>query len=374
MLRRLLPFLLLCVLAAAGFQWRIRHEMVDFGVYHQAAIRVTHAEPLYQAGDGHYQFKYLPVFALLTTPLALVDAEGARMIWFALIYGALIVFVRWSVTFLPARRRAKPVLIGLTVLVMVKFYAHELTLGQANLLFGVLALGGIAAIQMEGPASAGVLFGLAVCVKPYAALFGPWLLVTEGRRATLAFAATGVLALAAPVVIYGWGGNLHLLLDWWRTVTASTAPNLTGADNISFAALGAKWLGGGLSARLLAGVLSAAGLGVIIDAWSRRTAVDEPAYLEAASLLVLVPLLSPQGWDYVLLLATPAAALILDRLPELSTRWRLATWTILLVQGAVIFDLVGREAYAVYMRSSVVTITGLMMIVVLNKLRRNGAA
>lgn len=365
---------MLGVIAVAGFQWRVRHEMVDFGVYHQAAVRVTHAEPLYQAADGHYQFKYLPVFALLTSPLALVDAEGAKMIWFALIYGALVVFVRWSVTFLPARRRAPAALMGLTVLVMAKFYAHELTLGQANLLFGVLALGGIAAIQMEAPAAAGVLFGLAVCIKPYAALFGPWLLITEGRRATIAFASTCAAALAAPLAVYGWSGNLHLLVDWWRTVTASTAPNLTGADNISFSALGAKWLGAGLPARLLAGVLSAVGLGLVIDAWSRRKDVDEPAYLEAAGLLVLVPLLSPQGWDYVLLLATPAAALILDRLPELPRPWRVASWTALLVQGLVIFDLVGRQAYGLYMQSSVVTITGLAMIVVLGKIRRAGGA
>ena len=374
MVKRVLPFVVLGLIAIAGFQWRIRHEMVDFGVYHQAAVRVTHAEPLYQAADGHYQFKYLPVFALLTSPLALVDADGAKMIWFALIYGALVVFVRWSVTFLPARQRASAALMGLTVLLMAKFYAHELTLGQANLLFGVLALGGIAAIQMEAPAVSGVLFGLAVCIKPYAALFGPWLLVTEGRRATVAFASTCALALVAPVVVYGPGGNVQLLLDWWHTVTASTAPNLTGADNISFAALGAKWLGPGLPARLVAGVMSAVGLGLIIDAWSRRKDVVEPAYLEAAGLLVLVPLLSPQGWDYVLLLATPAVALIIDRLPELSRPWRIAAWTALAVQGLVIFDLVGRQAYGLYMRSSIVTLTALTMIVVLNKIRRAKSA
>ena len=71
----------------------------------------------------------------------------------------------------------------------------------------------------------------------------------------------------------------------------------------------------------------------------------------------MVPLLSPQGWDYVLLLATPAVALIIDRLPELSRPWRIAAWTALAVQGLVIFDLVGRQAYGLYMRSSIVTLT-----------------
>jgi len=39
-------------------------------------------------------------------------------------------------------------------------------------------------------------------------------------------------------------------------------------------------------------------------------------YLDAALLLFVIPLLSPQGWDYVLLVATPAVMLLLDRLEE----------------------------------------------------------
>ena len=38
----------------------------------------------------------------------------------------------------------------------------------------------------------------------------------------------------------------------------------------------------------------------------RRRRVSEPNYLEFGLLMILVPLLSPQGWDYVLLIAAPA--------------------------------------------------------------------
>ncbi len=61
--------------------------MVDFGVYRTAAVRALSGEPLYQAGDGHYQFKYLPAFALAMAPFALVDPEAAKAIWFALSAG-----------------------------------------------------------------------------------------------------------------------------------------------------------------------------------------------------------------------------------------------------------------------------------------------
>lgn len=370
MLRRILPPLLIGLIAFGGFQWRIRTEMVDFGVYRQAAARAWRAEPLYQSTDGHYQFKYLPAFALLTVPFAAVDVESAKVVWFALSFGALILLVRWSARFLPERRRGLPILIGLTVLFMLKFYVHELLLGQANIFFGVLIVGAIAAIQMELPVAAGVLIGAAVCVKPYGVLFAPWLVLTQGRRAALGFGVTFLIALLAPSLLYGVGGNITLLGDWWRTVTATTAPNLLGNDNISFAAMWAKWIGPGMAARMLAGLTGLACLALVADAWRRRDGINEPEYLEAAALLLLVPLLSPQGWDYVLLLGTPAVALLIDRAPEVPKEQRWATWIFLGIMGLISFDLIGRQAYGTFMRWSLVSVCAIATLVALGQLRR----
>ena len=64
---RLRPFLwpvLLVVFACSIYLTRIHRYQVDFEVYRTAAQRVVHGEPLYRADDGHYQFKYLPAFAV----------------------------------------------------------------------------------------------------------------------------------------------------------------------------------------------------------------------------------------------------------------------------------------------------------------------
>ena len=53
-------------------------------------------------------------------------------------------------------------------------------------------------------------------------------------------------------LVYGWTGNLDLLAAWFRTVTETTAPNLLVADNISLAAMWAKWIGAGPLAAALA--------------------------------------------------------------------------------------------------------------------------
>lgn len=362
--------MLICLLALGAFQSKIRQEMVDFGVYRQASTRVLNAEPLYRDSDEHYQFKYLPVFAMATIPFAVVDVETAKMLWFAISVGALVLLLRWSAQFVPTRRRGLPLLVGLTFLFLAKFFLHELLLGQVNLVFGLLVVAAIGALQSELPAVAGVLFGAAVCVKPYGIVFAPWVLVSEHRRAMVAFAATVAVALLVPTVLYGVVGNITLLGDWWHTVTSTTAPNLLASDNISFAAMWAKWIGPGRVASALALLTAVLGLGLVVDAWWRRSQVDEPSYLEAAALLILIPLLSPQGWDYVLLLSAPAVMLLIDRMPEVSRPWRAATWCALGIMGFVIFDLVGHAVYREFMMRSVVTLCALALVVSLTHLRR----
>lgn len=369
-LRRALPPLLICLLAFGAFQWKIHQKMVDFGVYRTAAVRALNAEPLYRDSDGHYQFKYLPVFAMTTIPFGMMDEDTAKMVWFAVSVGALVLLLRWSAHVVPARRRGLPVLIGLTFLFLGKFFIHELLLGQVNLVFGLLIVAAIGALQSELPAVAGALFGAAVCVKPYGVLFAPWVLVSEDRRATLTFAIAGMIAILAPAALYGFGGNAALLRDWWQTVTSTTAPNLLDADNISFAAMWAKWLGPGRGASVLATLTGLASLGLVVEAWRRRADVDEPDCLETAALLLLIPLLSPQGWDYVLLLATPAVMLLLDRLPELVRGWRIAIWASFAIMGLTIFDLLGKRLYAEFMNLSIVTLCALGLLAALAHLRR----
>ncbi len=378
MLRRIIPPLLIGLVALGAFQWKIRDKMVDFGVYRQAAERVLQAEPLYRESDGHFQFKYLPSFAIAAIPFGILDSETAKVVWFAVSVGALVLLLRWSARFLPERRRGLPVLIGLTFLFMGKFSIHELQLGQANIMFGLVVVAAIGALQSDLPATAGILLGAAVSVKPYGILFAPWLLFatdwTGGRRAILAFAATVGVALVAPVPLYGIGGTLALLGDWWHTVSSTTAPNLVGSDNVSFAAMWAKWLGAGTAASVLATLTGVGGIALVADAWRRRTQVSEPAYLEAAALLLLVPLLSPQGWDYVLLLGIPAVALLIDRLPELPRGWQIQVYSALGVMGFVSFDLVGRAAYGRFMALSAITICAMAVLYALTELRRRALA
>lgn len=367
--RPLLWPLIFLAIAAFIYQSRIAREMADFDVYRTAANRALAGEPLYRAEDGHFRFKYLPAFALAMAPFALVDREGAKVIWFALSAGLLTAFVRWSVRALPERRRSERVLLWLTVLFMAKFYAHELTLGQTNILLGALLVGSLLAVQVDQPYLAGVLIGVAAFIKPYALLLLPWLGFTYGGGAVLCAVSVLVAGLVLPALVYGWSGNVDQLVGWFTTVTGTTEGTLLGADNVSLASMWAKWIGIGAPATALATVTTGAALGLVATVWVRRREVANPDYLEFALLLLLIPLLSPQGWDYVLLLGTPAVVCLLDRWSDVSREWKIATAVSLVLMGLTIFDVMGRTLYARFMAMSIVSVAALGAAVALTHLR-----
>ena len=87
---RLLVIGLLAGLAIWVFIYRAGPKMPDFDVYWKIAARASNAEPLYRTDDGHFQFKYLPAFAVLVIPVGLLPLATAKLLWFATSIGLLI--------------------------------------------------------------------------------------------------------------------------------------------------------------------------------------------------------------------------------------------------------------------------------------------
>jgi hypothetical protein len=366
---RILLVVLALVSLVGLFTTRVQRKMPDFEVYYTAASRALAAQPLYRAEDGHFQYKYLPAFAVIASPLALMPLPAAKAAWFSVSALLMLALLWLSLRALPAVNRPPALLLAGTFVAMAKFYAHELVLGQVNLLFGVIVVLAIVWLRRRRGAAAGVLLALSVVVKPYGAIFAPWL--AAGRRTTaftaMAIALVGLLLL--PAVRYGWAGNLQLLAGWWHTVTATTAPNLANPDNISLGAMFAKYLGEGSAATILAAATALALLAAVGLVIAGRGRLDAPEVLEGSLLLLLIPLLSPQGWDYVLLISTPAVMLLLDNLTCLPRGLRYATGAAIAIVAFAIYDLMGRDAYAAFMQLSIVTICAVIEAAALVTLR-----
>ena len=232
---RLLLTGLLLALAVWVFIYKAAPKMPDFEVYWKAASRAALAEPLYRESDGHFVFKYLPAFAVLAIPIGLLPLVVAKGVCFFGSIALLVALVSMAVRLPVERRKTLRWLVIVTVVSLLKFYAHELVLGQVNILFAVVATGAFLAMKAKRETLAGVLVVLAIVIKPYAVLFVPWL-IARRQLPSIASACAGLaLVLVLPAALYGWDGNLSLHHEWWRTVTETTAPNLSIYDNVSLA-------------------------------------------------------------------------------------------------------------------------------------------
>ncbi|HVJ26738.1 MAG TPA: glycosyltransferase family 87 protein, partial [Vicinamibacterales bacterium] len=261
---------------AAIYVFKIAGRMPDYEVYRRAAERALAAEPLYRPDDGHYQFKYLPAFAVVMLPLGFGSDAVVRACWFVLSVLVLVLLLRQSVTVLPERLHSRAYLIGITFVLLAKFYAHEIELGQVNIMMAALVVLAVAEMQAGREFSAGLLIAGAIVLKPYAVLLLPWL-VGRRRVASLAGAALGTaVALLLPASVYGFDGNARLLGEWWRTVTDTTAPNLADLNNVSAAAVFARLLGVGPTAQALATALVIALLAVAAAVFLTRSRVARP--------------------------------------------------------------------------------------------------
>lgn len=347
--------------------------MPDFEVYWTAADRARLAAPLYRAEDGHYQFKYLPAFAVLAIPISLLPLGSAKILWFLLSAVLIAALVTVSIKLLPERRRPLWMLAGAAVVAMAKFLGHELILGQVNLLFAVIAAGALLALRSQRNTTAGALVALAVVVKPYALLFLPWL--AAGHRRAFLTAATCVIGtLALPIVLYGAAPAVDLHIQWWRVVRDSTAPNLLNQDNVSIAAMYAKWLDPGTAATLLTAITGVVLMVIAVFVRIRRSGTVFPEGLEGSLLLTLIPLLSPQGWDYVFLISTPAIVFVVNYADRLAPVLRVGAIAAIAAIGLSLFDVMGRANYATFMSWSAITVCYLVVIAALVSLRVRGVA
>jgi len=356
--------ILLVVVTALAILYvkKVEGRLPDYEVYRRAAARAVRGERLYRPEDGHYQFKYLPAFAVATLPVGLAPDRVVRACWFAGTLLLLVWLLRTSVTALPEQRRTRAALIGTTFVLLAKFYAHETELGQVNILMAALVVQAVVQMRAGREMTAGLLVAAAVVVKPYAVLLVPYI---AARRRLGSIAGVGIglgVALLLPIVTYGFSGNLTLLGEWWRTVTETTAPNLMDFNNVSAASVFARWLGPGQTASMLAAALVLLLLGVAAAVFLMRSRVAVPEPLEVGLLLTLMPLISPQGWDYVFLLSTLLVMLLVNYARELPRTVRVATTIALCLIGFSIWDIVGRMIYQRFMHLSMITVCYLVVI------------
>jgi alpha-1,2-mannosyltransferase len=369
--RRVLAAACLAVVLVVAYRVRISSGMADFAVFYRAGQRLQSGERLYQPADGHYVFKYLPASAMVFLPLAPLPLAVAKPVWFAISLAALA----WAFT-LVGRLVPLPhvrYLLLISGLVLAKYFLHELRLGQINIVVMTVMLLATRALardpEMRHDAAAGALAGVATALKPYAAVFIPYFVITRNWAAAASGVAVIAIALVATVPFYGVHGSVQALQDWVTTLSQSTPGLLTNSDNVSVSAFFAKWLGPSTAAvaasAVVLALLAVLMLAVVLRGRASRTRV----VLECAMLLTLIPLVSPMGWDYTFLLSLLGIAVIVNAFAMFPRAARIAIAIDLAMIALAVFDIMGRRAYSLFMAWSVTTVNCPFVLLALALLR-----
>lgn len=365
-------------LLCAVFWLKGRTAMADFEVNHEAGGRLLAGETLYRTADEHWQFKYSPFSALIYLPLSLLPLPAAKAIWFFLVAAAIAAIVLLS------RRMTGPptgLAVGLAAAVLARFFLRELQLGQINAVITVLLL--LMVIELEkgrkvssaaANARAGLLWGCATALKPYAVIFLPYFLLRKRFRPLLTGLGVVAVSLAVPALFYGLPGLGTVLREWVATLSRSTPGLFDTQDNVSLMALFVKWTGNIPASTILFGVATGILALLTLAAVLKGKALSDPLPLETSLLLLFIPLLSPLGWDYTFLSAFPAVLIVFrawDRFPPIG---RIILALNCAVIGLALYDLLGRKLYAAFMARSIPTLNFLIIAAALFYLRRRRAA
>jgi alpha-1,2-mannosyltransferase len=314
-------------------------------------------------------FKYLPSSAFLYLPLSYLPLDLAKGIWYFVTIFCSLALIRISFSLIPSSTEKPKWLMILPPLILIKYFFREIDLGQINTLVTLTLLIMIWFLDRQSSDKsvkediyAGLLWGLAVALKPYALIFLPYFLLKGKWRAVWGgtFMLSG--ALLIPSLYYGIKGNFIVLREWISTLSQSTPTLLTTWDNISIIAFFNKWTGhSDLSLILTVIVLSVLAISVfLLIVLGKRT--EKPIVLEGSILLILIPLVSPLGWDYNLLMSTLGLMIIVHYFPYYSKIWRILLVLNFLIIFFSVYDIIGKDLYSTFMSLSITTLNFLLLI------------
>ncbi len=350
--------------------------MEDFEVNYKAGKRLLWGETLYRFEDEHFMFKYFPCSALLYVPLSYLPLSSAKAIWYYLVVFCSVFLFYLSYKLADSSKKINGFLIVLPPLILARYFFREIELGQINALVTMILILMVWLMSPERASASrkndffsGCLWGLATAFKPYAFIFYPYFIIKMKWRAVLSGFVFVVLALLVPSLYYGFEGNLQVLKEWYSTLSQSTPRLLSTWDNISLIGFFTKWTGDQTLSIILAGlVIGILGLLVFILVLKGEN-VPRAEVLDSSILLTCIPLVSPLGWDYTLLMSVLGVTILVYNIRNFSGFWRIILLLNFFIIAFSIFDIMGRELYGRFMTWSIPTLSFLVIIGYLASLR-----
>ncbi len=364
--RNLLLIILAFLVFLGIYLIHIQKDMSDFGVCYRGGQRILRGEMLYRVSDGHLQYKYSPASALFFSVLTFLPYEVAKLIWYFSQVFILFLVLSMSYDLLPSKQKKKAAVLLLSFLVLLKFVAREIELGQVNIFIIFLLLLMVKSLLEREEVRGGVLWGFSLYFKPYALVFLPYFLLK--KRIKLVTSGMGMLILGfiLPAIFYGFKQNLQVIKEWPKTLSLSTPSLISQYDNASLHSFFLKNIPAGQrETALVFSIFMALVIGFFL-LWmmllGRRKGLKEPEALESSYLFILIPLFSPLAWYYNYLYSVLAVVLLISLVNKFSPALKSILIANLVAIGASLVEVMGHKAFRFYTQHSLVVVSYLLIL------------
>jgi hypothetical protein len=358
------------------FLIKVKDDMEDFEVNYKAGKRLLWGETLYRFEDEHFMFKYFPCSALLYVPVSYLPLPAAKAVWYSLVVLCSVFLFYFSHRLVFSPKKINGFLIMLPLLILARYFFREIELGQINALVTMILLlmvwlmsSGKDRSSQKNEFFSGCLWGLATALKPYAFIFFPYFIMKRKWRAVFSGIVFIFLALLTPSLYYGFKGNLAVLKEWYATLSQSTPRLLSTWDNISLIGFFMKWTGNQALSLVLAGFVIGILVLLVLILVLKGSDVPRPEVLDSSILLICIPLVSPLGWDYTLLMSVLGVTILVYNIWNFSKLWKIVLLVNFFIIAFSIYDILGRELYGGFMTRSIPTLNFLLIIGYLASLR-----
>lgn len=341
--------------------------MCDLDVFLRAGRRLLNSEPMYNLSDGHFTFKYFPVNGLIFALLAPLTYPIASIIWCTLIVvcGWLVMQIcfRWAQE--DTGFRLSPLTLFLTLLILANYFIQELQLGQSNVIMFYAILRSVDAWRKQKELPTALWWVLAFVVKPYALPFLPFFFWKRAYRTGLIALGTATILFFVPVIFYGWAGFWAVIKGLGETAGGSSAHLAENEYNASLFGMFSKM--GVVPYKTIAiySMLTALVLGgwLAISSWGK--AETQSLTIEAAVLMILTPLVSPQGWLYIYWCGVAGVIWIIARWQSLTVIEKGVSSVIFAGMGLLNYEVIGKQLYRWVLSSPTIPLLMLSFVVLL---------
>jgi hypothetical protein len=205
----------------------------DFPIYHEAARALLQGRSPYDVSSGLHGYVYLPFFALILAPLALLPLSVASSLWYLANLGFAALSIAAAVRIVRAGDAASlpTAIVVAAVVPLLGLFHDNLVLGQANLFLLFLVVSGVRGVLAPRPrTAAAALLGVAAALKMNAAILVVPLLVRGRLRPVAGFVGGAAAAILLPFLLLGPARGLDLASDWRaKVVVPAAAGTLQGS-------------------------------------------------------------------------------------------------------------------------------------------------